>query len=165
MVIGIESVYGDKRLSGRNLSADELRSIVKDILSKTDEKNFVSTFCNKLKYTELPDSEGYVAYMIDLDTRKIYSPSYTFPRELDGAKVLFYTDKGHFSPVLYPGGAVADYVFYLAICKYSDSNEYYIFHCNESFEVVADDCLSNLKMCKKYMEDFNIVWHEYSDNK
>ena len=31
MIIGIESVYGDKRLIGKELSSDELKSIVDDI--------------------------------------------------------------------------------------------------------------------------------------
>ena len=165
MIIGIESVYGDKRLIGKELSSDELKSIVDDILAQNSEEKFVSAFCMKLGYKELPYSDGYAAYIIDLDTRFVYSPSYTFPHELDGAEVLFYTDKGVFPPVFYSGGTIAQKVSYLAVCKYENDDAYYIFHCNESLEVVADDCFSSIDACKKYMSEYNIVWHEDKQNR
>ncbi len=39
MVIGIESVYGDKRLVGKTMSLDELKNAVKEILEKHEEIN------------------------------------------------------------------------------------------------------------------------------
>ena len=43
-----------------------------------------------------------------------------FPNTLDNAKVLYYTD-----------GKVADYIKYLAICKYQNrKEEYYLFRCD-----------------------------------
>ena len=99
MIIGIESVYGDKLLSGKTLSFEVLKSATKAILKKCDEKSFVAEFCARFGYKELPYSEGYAAYFIDLDTHMVFVTSYTFPKELDGAKVLYYTDRGVFEPV------------------------------------------------------------------
>ena len=86
--------------------------------------------------------------------------SYTFPKELDSAKVLYYTDRGTFDPVCYVGGAIAHNVVYLAICKYDDDDAYYIFHCDESLEVVADDCFESVEACKAVMDKYNVEWHE-----
>ena len=48
MIIGIESVYGDKLLSGKTLSFEVLKSATKEILKKCDEKSFVAVFCASL---------------------------------------------------------------------------------------------------------------------
>ena len=163
MIIGIEYFCGNKLLVGKSLTFDELKSAVNEIFEKYDEKSFVSAFCSKYGYKELPYSEGYVAYWIDLDTRSVLVTSYTFPKELDGAKVLYYTDSGTFDPVYYVGGAIAHNVVYLAICKYDNDDDYYIFHCDESLEVVADDCFESIEACKRVMDKYNIEWHTYKN--
>ena len=96
MVIGIESVYGDKRLVGKTMSLDELKNAVKEILEKHEAKNFVSMFCSRFGYKEMPYHDGYAAYIVDLDTSMVFVTSYTFPKELDGAKVLYFTERGVF---------------------------------------------------------------------
>ena len=83
----------------------------------------------------------------------------TFPKELDGAKVLYYSGKGNFAPVCYPGGEIAHHVFYLAICKYENDEEYYIFHCDENLEVVADDCVHDIEAYTRYMRTVDTVWY------
>ena len=163
MILGIESVYGDKLLSGKTLSFDVLKSATKEILTNYDENRFVSVFCAKFGYKELPYSEGYAAYIIDLDTHMVFVTSYTFPNELDGAKVLYYSDRGVFEPVYYPRGEIAHNVSYLAICKHDNDEDYYIFHCDESMDVVADNCFHSLDVCKRYIDQYDIVWRKQKD--
>ena len=99
MILGIESVYGDKRLVGKTMSLDELKNAVKEILEKHEETNFASAFCSRFGYKEMPYNDGYAAYIVDLDTSMVFVTSYTFPKELDGAKVLYFTERGVFEPV------------------------------------------------------------------
>ena len=65
--------------------------------------------------------------------------------------------------VYYPGGEVAHNVAYLAVCKYDNDEAYYIFHCDESLEVVADGCWDNIELCKKYMPGYNVKWLKQKD--
>ena len=86
-----------------------------------------------------------------------------FPMELDGAKVLLYTQKGDYGTIKYPNGEVADYYHYLAICKYPKDDNYYLFCCNENHEVVSDWMDSSIEACMKvaassYKE--NIIWNK-----
>lgn len=164
MIIGIESAYGDRILSGKPLSFDVLTAAVKDILGKHSEHDFVAQFCARFGYKELPYSEGYCAYIIDLDTHMVLVTAYTFPDTLDGAKVLYYTTRGNFEPVYYPGGEIAHNVFYLAICRYDNDSNYYIFHCDENLEVVADDCLWSLELCMRGTDQDDIVWHKKKES-
>ena len=163
MIIAIESVYGDHLLSGRTLSQNELNVAVKQILENHDEKSFVAAFCARFHYKELPYSDGYAAYQIDLDTHRIIVPSYSFPKQLDGAKVLYFTDRSEFEPVYNLGGEIAHSVCYLAIVKYENDEAYYLFHCDESLDVVADDCFWNIEQCKQYMDCYPVVWHQYKE--
>ena len=145
------------------MSLDELKNAVKEILEKHEEIDFASAFCSRFGYKEMPYNDGYAAYIVDLDTRMVFVTSYTFPKELDGAKVLYFTERGVFEPVYYLGGEVAHNVAYLAICKYDNDEAYYIFHCDESLEVVADDCWDNIELCKKYMIEYDVKWLEHKD--
>lgn len=84
-----------------------------------------------------------------------------FPMELDGAEVLLYTPQGNYGSINYPNGDIADHYCYLAICKYSEDNRYYLFCCNENYEVVSDWMDSSIEKCMKvaalsYKE--NIIW-------
>lgn len=64
-----------------------------------------------------------------------------FPDFLDGAKVLEYTDAGHF-------GFITDYddagnplereIRYLALCAYTGAADCYLFYCDENFDVISD---------------------------
>lgn len=163
MIIGIESVCGDKLFSGKTLSFEVIQSATKEILKNHNESSFVAEFCARFGYKELPYSEGYAAYYIDLDTHIAYVPSYTFPKALNGAKVLYYTDRGIFEPVYHAGGAIAHNVCYLAICKHENDEDYYIFHCDESMDVVADNCFHSLDVCKRYIDQYDIVWRKQKD--
>ena len=84
-----------------------------------------------------------------------------FPAELDNAKVLYYTPYDDYGAIKYPNGEVADYYHYLAICSYSRDDEYYLFCCNENYEVVSDWIDSSIEKCMEvaassYKE--NIQW-------
>lgn len=66
-----------------------------------------------------------------------------FPDYLDGAKVLEYTEAGHF-------GCIMDYddngnpyereIRYLAIAAYAGSSARYLFLCDQDFDVIFDHC-------------------------
>ena len=80
------------------------------------------------------------------------------PDFLDGARVLEYTEKGHF-------GFITDYdekdtpvekeICFLAVCQYDGSPEYYIFSCDCCFDVIADGCFWSIGICK--------TCHEFSE--
>ena len=70
-----------------------------------------------------------------------------FPKELDGAKVLLYKPKGAYGGIKYPNGAAAETYSYLAICKYPEEDAYYLFCCNDSFEVVSDWQTGSIEAC------------------
>ena len=86
-----------------------------------------------------------------------------FPTEIDGAKVLYYTPQDNYGAIKYPNGETADYFRYLAICRYSNDEQYYLFCCNEQREVVSDSVWNSIGECMNvattsYKE--NIVWHQ-----
>lgn len=159
MIIEIESAYGDVMLTGKTLSREVLQSAMEGILKTHSERDFPAEFCRRFGYRPLPYDGGYAAYVIDLDTHWVHAPLYTFPQELDGAKVLFYSDRGDYAPVYRSGGGIAHRVAYLAICTYRGDEDFYIFHCDQSLNVVADDCLRSVDACKKSLEDYAITWH------
>ena len=70
-----------------------------------------------------------------------------FPNQLDGANVLYYTDKGNYGTVKYENGKIAHRIFYIAICQYNDDKDYYLFLCDESLDVVSDSVWSSLEQC------------------
>ena len=55
---------------------------------------------------------------------------------------------------------IAHNVVYLAICKYDNDDAYYVFHCDESLEVVADDSFESKETCKAVMDKYNVEWHK-----
>ena len=84
-----------------------------------------------------------------------------FPAELDDAKVLYYTPQGDYGVIRYPSGEVADYYRYLAICTYSKDGEYYLFCCNENYEVVSDWYEHSIEKCMEVVASSykeNIQW-------
>ena len=160
MVIRVTSSRGNKLISGKPLAFNELKKAVNEIMRGHIERDFIDTFCSIYGYKVLPYTEGYAAYYVDLKTRVVIVPSHSFPKEIDGAKVLYHTDREQFDPVFYAGGSIADTVSYLAICKYDNDNAFYCFHLNDDLAVVADDCFDSIEQCKNQTGDRAIVWHE-----
>ena len=85
-----------------------------------------------------------------------------FPIELDGARVLYYTQQDNYGAIRYPNGEIADYYHYLAICKYAKEKAYYLFCCNENYEVVSDWVDSSVEACMKLAVEYkeNIIWNK-----
>lgn len=86
-----------------------------------------------------------------------------FPSELDGAKVLYYTPKGDYGAIRYPNGDIADNYKYLAICKYENDDKYYLFCCDEKYDVVTDWLYDNFEDCMSaaISRKENIVWYDF----
>ena len=88
-----------------------------------------------------------------------------FPDYLDGARVLEYTNKGHF-------GFFTDYdehdnpvvkeICYYAVAHYPDgTGSFYIFSCAENFEVLCDGSLYTLEQCKACQDlPEGTVWYK-----
>jgi len=87
-----------------------------------------------------------------------------FPEKLDGADVLFYTEKGDYGTVNDTNGKICDYVSYFAVCSYSsDKNKYYLFLCDECFDVITDWFCDSVEECMQIASNHSreIVWHKY----
>lgn len=64
-----------------------------------------------------------------------------FPDYLDGAKVLEYTDPGHFGFITdydENGNPIEREIRYLALCAYTGHTGCYLFYCGEDFDVISD---------------------------
>ena len=72
MIIGIEAYYGDCYLFGKKMSLLELKEQTNSILNEVSESDFVSIFCARCNFEKLDSYDGFVDYVIDLDTHKIY---------------------------------------------------------------------------------------------
>lgn len=87
-----------------------------------------------------------------------------FPEELDGAKVLYYTPKDNYGYIYYSNGDIANNVKFLAICKYqNEKEEYYLFRCDENYEVVGDSVWNSIEECMNIANSShggNILWIE-----
>ena len=68
-----------------------------------------------------------------------------FPSILDSAEVLYYTPKGEYGKSYYANRRVAAEFAYLAIWKYKDDERYYLFMCNEEFEVETDSMMNSIE--------------------
>ncbi|MBQ4282936.1 MAG: hypothetical protein IJB96_03300 [Lachnospira sp.] len=70
-----------------------------------------------------------------------------FPDVLDGAKVLYFTPKDDYGVMYDTLGNVVAHFKYLSICKYDNSEGYYLFDCDENYEVVSDSVWESIEMC------------------
>lgn len=77
MIIEIESVYGDMLVYGKCLEHNELRIIVKELLTLVGEQDFASSFCLRCGYEPIPyDQDIKIDYTIDLDTHMVIKPKF-----------------------------------------------------------------------------------------
>ena len=85
-----------------------------------------------------------------------------FPDKLDNADVLFYTEKDDYGTVNYTDGRIYEYVKYLAICFYSNDSGYYLFLCNDKYDVIQDDLCDSVEQCKQLANSRkkDIIWKE-----
>ncbi|MBE6790622.1 MAG: hypothetical protein E7535_05460 [Ruminococcaceae bacterium] len=77
----------------------------------------------------------------------------TFPKILDGARVLYYTQQDYYGTVRYTTGEIAEYIRYLVICKYEKDAQYYLFGCNAEYEVVSDFPSVSVEQCMLIAEN------------
>lgn len=84
-----------------------------------------------------------------------------FPRELNGADVLFYTDKADYGE-LEEEGKDARAIACLAIAKMPEDPAYYLMLCDADYGVIADHSFPAVEWCKTMagMRYPDIVWHE-----
>lgn len=71
-----------------------------------------------------------------------------FPKSLDYALVLFYTPEDDYGELYYTTGEPAEQIRFLAICKYEDGADFYLFGCNSAYEVVSDSPWDSIDECK-----------------
>ena len=85
-----------------------------------------------------------------------------FPIELDGAIVLYYTLQDNYGYIIFPNGEIADYYRYLAICQYPKDDRYYLFCCDENYEVVNDTLHDSIEECMAIASQYKdkIVWNK-----
>ena len=85
-----------------------------------------------------------------------------FPIELDGAIVLYYTLQDDYGYIIFPNGEIADYYRYLAICQYPKDDRYYLFCCDENYEVVNDTLHNSIEECMAIASKYKdkIVWNK-----
>ena len=84
-----------------------------------------------------------------------------FPDILDGAKVLFFTSKDDYGVMFDTEGNEVAQFKYFAICKYDNCDEYYLFKCNEKYEVESDFVCDSIEMCMNIASDHygkEIMW-------
>ncbi len=88
-----------------------------------------------------------------------------FPSVLDNAKVLYYTSKDNYGVIRWPDGETADAYGYLAICKYENDENYYLFCCDANYEVVTDAAWESIEKCIQVASAYkeNIAWIKMTD--
>ena len=88
-----------------------------------------------------------------------------FPDFLDNARVLEYTDKGHYGYVIeYDENYVPHHkkLYYLAIARYDGDDCFYLFGCDADFEVISDGLYDSPEECKTCDCDVSedTLWHK-----
>lgn len=91
-----------------------------------------------------------------------------FPDTLDNATVLFFTPKGDYGDLFNEDGTIAAHFSYLAICKYDGDNGFYLFKCNENFEVETDELFYTINECMQArtacgIDSKDIYWNRKTD--
>ena len=83
------------------------------------------------------------------------------PDILDGAKVLLFTSKDDYGVMFDTEGNEVAQFKYFAICKYDNCDEYYLFKCNEKYEVESDFVCDSIETCMNIASDHygkEIMW-------
>jgi len=75
MLVYIESMRGDRLISGKKCTETELRKKFNKVIKIAEIDNFTELFCRMFKFEEYPLSEYIeVDFVIDLDINKLYAP-------------------------------------------------------------------------------------------
>lgn len=153
MIIKIRSLQSKKLYNGRLLAFEELHHTATELFRESDTASFADAFCRKYGYRELPYTEGYADYIIDLSEKAVYVTAHTFPKCFDNAKVLFFTEHGSFS-----SAGETRKVCYLAVCVYEGDRDSFLLHIDEQLKVVADECFESMEDCQKRMDGYCVKW-------
>lgn len=82
-------------------------------------------------------------------------------KKIDGAAVIYYTEPNNFGYVEYEDGALLQ-IQRLAICRYDQEDQYYVFACDSEFNVLGDTVHSSvedaMKFATYYYRPDEIVW-------
>lgn len=82
MLIYIEMYPRDRLLTGAKCSVSELKIRVSKILKESETRDFISIFCARYNFEELPldtlpiNENIDVDYYIDIDTELVHKPSH-----------------------------------------------------------------------------------------
>lgn len=82
MLIYIEVYPKDRLLNGPKCSVSALKKRVSDILKEAQTKDFISIFCARYNFEELPledlpiNENIKVDYYVDIDAALVHKPSY-----------------------------------------------------------------------------------------
>lgn len=91
-----------------------------------------------------------------------------FPKTLDGAEVLMYTNEGHYENLVAEDGSFVIPIRYLAICQYQNhkADGYYLFECNQDIEVETDGLFDTIEDAKEYVfrKIADVKWYSGQEN-
>lgn len=89
------------------------------------------------------------------------------PSELDGARVILYTEndgRGSYGLVYYEDEDREEDITALAIWKYPNDQEVYLFACNRFWNVIGDTLHDSIDAAKEFAEDYyeanDIQWRK-----
>ncbi len=71
-----------------------------------------------------------------------------FPDTLNSAKVLFYTPKGNYGDVIFNDGTKS-HISYMAICRSDRNSGFYLYKCNENYQIESEDLFNSIDECMK----------------
>lgn len=87
-----------------------------------------------------------------------------FPDNLEGAKVIEYTERGNYGFVVDPWNdekKMKKEVCYIAICRYEDGEGFNVFWCDEEYRVLQDWLWSSVEECKQMHEEAeDALWYK-----
>ena len=77
MLIYIESLWGDRIISGKKCTEKELKEKFKKVIKIVEAEDFTALFCRMFNFEEyFLDEDIQIDFVIDLDTHLIYTPHY-----------------------------------------------------------------------------------------
>ncbi len=84
---------------------------------------------------------------------------------LDGAKVIAISRKDDFGEIKYTDDSIKPIpIKYLAICKYDNKKDIYLFMCSNNIEVEQDSIYDSIEEAMKRATELNknVVWEDGS---
>ncbi|RKP55558.1 hypothetical protein D7Z26_10270 [Cohnella endophytica] len=113
--------------------------------------NGINDLSNNQDINEMTRREYIVGYL--------YSQLKDFIKtELDGAEIVELSNKGSYGYIIDEDGNEIE-ISYLAVCNYKGKSEFYLFACDNRFNVIGDTVHSSIEEAKATKNnDFEINW-------